>query len=53
MFFDSMKTAKEYAKDQTMLCRGRKHKALACSQWRFDRQTGEYALHACYTVVLA
>ena len=53
MFFDSMRAAREYAKDQTTLCRGKLHKAIACKQWRVDRITGEYALHDCFTVVLA
>ena len=53
MFFDTLKAAKDYAKDQTLLCRGRKHKAVACNQWRCDRMTGEYNLHPCYAVILA
>lgn len=54
MFFDTFKAAREYAKDQTALLRGiHRHKAVPCRQWRFNRATGEYALHDCFTVVLA
>lgn len=53
MFFDSLSDARAYAKALTADMRGRKHKAIACTQWRFDRLTGEYESVACYTVVLA
>jgi len=53
MFFDKLGDARAYAKALTADMRGKRHKAIACYQWRFDRLTGEYALVACYTVVLA
>lgn len=53
MFFDTLSDARAYAKALTADMRGRKHKAIACNQWRFDRMTGEYALVACYMVALA
>lgn len=53
MFFDTMRAARDYAKSQTADTRGRKHKAVACRQWRFDRTSGEYNLVPCFTVVLA
>ena len=53
MFFDTVKAAREYAKDLTADMRGvHKHKAVACKQWRFDKLTGEYFQHDCFTVVL-
>lgn len=52
MFFERMKDAKEYARDQQRMT-GSSHKAVACKQWRCDRATGEYSLYQCYTVVMA
>lgn len=53
MFFDKITDAREYAKSETNLFRGvYKHKVVACKQWLFDRQTGEYNQHDCFTVVL-